>query len=55
MKYPGRLGDWYTGLGAQTLVPKKHLSSFRFSVVFPQKIVEVAINDFTIDDYFKMA
>ena len=36
--YPGRLGDWYTGLGAQTLVPKKHFSSFLFAVVFHQKI-----------------
>ena len=26
----GSLGDWYTGLDAQTLAPKKHFSSFLF-------------------------
>ena len=36
--YPGHLGDHYTALGTQTLVPKKHFSSFLFSVVFHQKI-----------------
>ena len=28
--YPDGLGDWYTGLGAQTLVPKKILFRFYF-------------------------
>ena len=28
--------------------PKKHCSSFAFSVVFQQKYVEVVINDFTV-------
>ena len=28
-------------------MPKKHFSSFLFSVVFQQKRVDVAINDFT--------
>ena len=36
--YSGRLGDWYTGLGAPTLTPERHFSSFLFSVVFQQKI-----------------
>ena len=36
--YSGRLGDRNTGLGAQARVPKKHFSSFLFSVVFQQKI-----------------
>ena len=36
--YLGRFRDQYTGLGAQTLAPKKHFSSFLFSVVFQQKI-----------------
>ena len=36
--YSGWLGDWYTGLGAQSLTIKKHFSSFLFSVVFQQKI-----------------
>ena len=35
------------GLGAQTLAPKRHFSTF-FSVIFQQKYVEVAINDFTM-------
>ena len=35
--YTGRLGDWYTSLGAQTLTPKYHFSSFVLSVVFQQK------------------
>ena len=38
--YPGRLGDRYTGLGPQTLAPKKHCSTFLFSVVLQQKYVE---------------
>ena len=38
--YPGCLGDQYIGLGAQTLVPKKHFSSFLLSVVLQQKYVE---------------
>ena len=33
-----RLGDQYTGLGTQALVPKKHILSFLFSVVFHQRI-----------------
>ena len=36
--YSGELGDRYTSLGTQTLAPKKHFSSFTFSVVFPQKL-----------------
>lgn len=32
--YPGRLGERYNGLGAQTLAPKKHFSNFIFSVAF---------------------
>ena len=31
-------GDQYIRWGAQTLAPKKHFSSFLFSVVFQQKI-----------------
>ena len=38
--YPGCLGDRYTGLGAQTLVPKKHLLSFLLSDVLQQKYDE---------------
>ena len=34
--YSGRLGDRYTGLGAQNLTPKKYFSSFLLSVVFQQ-------------------
>ena len=45
--YSGCLGDRYTSLGPQTLVPKKHFSNFLFSVVL-QQYVEVAINDFTM-------
>ena len=36
--YSGRFGDWYTGLGTQTLMPEKYFSSFLFSVLFQQKI-----------------
>ena len=39
--YLGHLGDWYTSLGAQTHVPKKHFQSFLFSV-------ELSIIDFTM-------
>ena len=46
--YTGCLGDQYTGLGAQTLIPKYHFSSFVLSVVFQQKYIEVAINDLTM-------
>ena len=46
--YPGCFGDWYTGLGAQNQVPKKHFSSFLFSVYFNEKYVEVVINDFIV-------
>ena len=42
--YSGRFVDWYTGLDAQTLPPRKHL----FSVAFQQKFVEVAITNFTM-------
>ena len=38
--YPGRLGGSFTGLGVQTLAPKKHFSSFVFSVVFQQKMLK---------------
>ena len=31
--YSGCLGDWFTGLGAKTFVPKKYLS-FLLSVVY---------------------
>ena len=48
MTYSGSLGDWYTGLFAQTLVSKKHFSSFLFYVVFQQKYVEKTTNDFKI-------
>ena len=30
--YSGGIEDWYTGLGTQILMPKKHFSSFLFSV-----------------------
>ena len=47
--HPGRLGDRYTGLGAQTLAPKKHILGFLFSVVFQlKKYVEVVLSDFTM-------
>ena len=36
--YSGCLGDQYTSLSAQTMAPKKHFSSFIFSVIFQQKI-----------------
>ena len=49
MTHPGRLGDRYTGLGAQTLAPKKHVLGFLFSVVFYlKKYVEVVLSDFTM-------
>ena len=32
--YPGRLGAWYTGLGAQTLAPKKAFFNFLFEDFF---------------------
>ena len=38
--YPGHFRDLYTGLGTQTLAPKKHLQSFLFSVVLQQKCLE---------------
>ena len=47
-KYSGRLGDWYTGLGAQTLVPKKVFQVFFLSYISIKKYVEVAISDFTM-------
>ena len=36
--YTGCLGDRYTCLGAQTLMPNYHFSGFVLSVVFQQKI-----------------
>ena len=42
--YSGSLGNRYTGLGAQTLAPKKQFSSFPF-LYFNKEYVEVAIND----------
>ena len=32
--YPGRLGDRYTGFGAQTLVPKKGFLTFYLKIFF---------------------
>ena len=32
--YSGCLGDWYTGLGAETLVPKKYFKFSSISCVF---------------------
>ena len=49
--YSVHLENEYTGLGAKTLVPKKHASSFLFSVevtISRRKYVEVAVNDFTM-------
>ena len=45
MTYSGHLGDWYIGLGKQTLGSKKHFSSFIF-YHFNKKYVEVAVNGF---------
>ena len=42
--YPGCLGDRYTGLGAQTLTPKKQLLSFLLSDVLQQKYDEMNRN-----------
>ena len=36
--YSGYLGEQYTGLGAQTLHPKKDISRFLFTIVFQQKL-----------------
>ena len=47
MTYSGHLGDWYTGLGTQTLAPKTHFSSFFFLLYSNKKYVEVVINDIT--------
>ena len=56
MIYPGCLGDHYTGLGAQTLVSKKHFQSFLFSVVFHQKIYWCSDQWFhKVSNYFAMA
>ena len=38
--YSGRLGARYTGLGAQTLAPKKGFLTSFFSVAIQQKYVE---------------
>ena len=46
--YSGRLGDWYTGWGTQTLAPKKHFLSFFFHLHFNKKHVEVVINDLAV-------
>ena len=48
MTPPGCLGDWYTGLGTQTLAPKKHYQDFFVQLYFNKKYVEVAINYFTV-------
>ena len=57
MTYPSRLGDRYTGLGAQTFAPKKDLSFLFF--FFSSISTKVAINDFTMlrsaFNYFEMA
>ena len=44
--YSGRLGDWHTNLGTQTLAPKKQFSRFLQLYHFNKKYVEEAINDF---------
>ena len=49
MTYSGRLGDRYTGLGAQTLTPEKHFSSFIFQLYFNKKYVKIAIIDLTMN------
>ena len=46
--YLGHLGDRYTGLGAQTVLPKKHFSGFLFSVILNKKYVAVVIIYFTM-------
>ena len=46
--YSGCLGDHYTNIGTQDMVPKKHFLSFLFSVAFQKKYVETAIIDFTM-------
>ena len=49
MTSSGHLGDQYTGLVAQTLVPKKLFSSILFSVVFQQKEdIELVTSDFRV-------
>ena len=48
MTYSRRLGDRYTSLGAQTLVPKIHFPSFLFQLYLHKKYDKVVINDFTI-------
>ena len=35
--YPSRLGAWYTGLGTQTLAPKKGFLTSFFSVAIQQR------------------
>ena len=50
--YQGHLVGQYTGLDIQILAPKKHFSSFLFSVVFNKKYADVAVNDFTMNNYF---
>ena len=47
MTYSGRLGDWYTSLGTQTLAPKTHFLSFFFLLYFNKKYVDAGINDIT--------
>ena len=43
--YSGHLGDRYTGLGAQTLAPKKTFYVFYVQLYF-NKYIEVVINNF---------
>ena len=54
--YSGGLGDRYTGLGAQTLMPKKNFSRSLFSVVVQQKICWSSDQRFrNASNYFEMA
>ena len=54
--YPGCLGDQCAGLGSQTLVHKKHSSSFLFSTVFVQNICWSSDQWFhNTSNYFEMA
>ena len=41
--YSHQLGDRYTGLGGQTLAPKKHFSSLLFQSYFHKKYVGLAM------------
>ena len=56
VSYSGGLGDSYTGLGSQTLVPKKHFSSFHFSVALQQNICWSSDQWFhNTSNYFRIA